>query len=92
MKIFALFALTALTVTALSATAEPAKKVHCQSDAELTFYGWDTSAEAEPSGNSLVRFMLHTTDTGRALKQTNVTVDESSLCIQQEIQKESPDS
>lgn len=90
MKILALFALTVLT--AWSATAEPAKKVHCQSDAELAFNGWDTSAETEEVGQQLVRFMLHTTDTNRALKQTTITLNGSSLCIQQEIQKESPDS
>lgn len=86
MKLFVLSTLVALVT--FPALADAAKKVHCQSDAELAFYGWDTSAKAEPSGNSLVRFMLHKVDPDRALKQTSVTLNEASLCIQQEITKE----
>lgn len=94
MKLTTVLSVTTLLLSTFAtlATAETiaGQKEHCQSDAELTFNGWNVKpVSVELVSKTEVRFILHSTDHTRALRQQTVTFGESTLCVQQEINKES---
>jgi hypothetical protein len=87
---FALFvAMIATTfaspVLADTSNMEIVSKIHCQSDAELTFNGWSTNSKVETVGASIVRFIPHTTDPDRAVRQSTTRFGETTICVQTEL-------
>ena len=84
----ALFAaLIGTSAAAETDTLEIISKIHCQSNAELMFSGWNTDVEAETVGSSVVRFMTHSTDENRALRQQTTTIGQTKICVQTELAK-----
>jgi len=108
MKLTALFTIAALATGTATFAADAAKEtgftesdpIHCQGDAELDFFGWNV---AEAKSESKTRFIRHTTDANRALRQETITSDggglegaligalsgKDGLCLQTEITKKS---
>ena len=87
--------ITVLFVTTFfssTAYAEESKKVFCQSDAELEFFGWDVgnAKTQEMADGRTIRFMVMNGPGEKALRQTTSAPfsPTQTICVQQEIVKE----